>query len=129
MHTAAPCISLIVDYTKQTNFLNKNILPNIFKDRFKPMIMVVGFTGTFLYNWFRSPWKLSFFPVHGKVYSIKLLRFKFVIDLHKVGGFLWVCCFHQTIKLTTIIFYWNTVEMTLNIHDPKHWSIDWLIDV
>ena len=50
MYTAAPCISLIVQYTKQTNFLNKNILPNISKDRFKPVIMVVGFTGTFAYT-------------------------------------------------------------------------------
>jgi hypothetical protein len=50
MYTAAPCIDLIVDYTQQTNFLNKNILPNIFKDCFKPMIMVVGFTGTFAYT-------------------------------------------------------------------------------
>lgn len=50
MYTAAPCIYLIVDYTKQTNFLNKNILLNIGKGCFKPMIMVVGFTGTFAYK-------------------------------------------------------------------------------
>lgn len=46
---------------------------------------------------------------------------------HKVGGILQACCFLQTIKLTTTIFYWNTVEMTLKHPSPKT-LVDWLTD-
>jgi hypothetical protein len=39
-------------------------------------------------------------PAHGEVYSIQHYVIKFVSDLMKVDGFLWVLRFPQPIKLT-----------------------------
>jgi hypothetical protein len=48
---------------------------------------------------------LSSNPAHGKMYSIQHYVIKFVGDLRKVGGFLWVLQFPPPIKLTAMI-YW-----------------------
>ena len=46
---------------------------------------------------------LSSNPAHGKMYSIQHYVIKFVGDLRKVGGFLWVLRFPPPIKLTSLI--------------------------
>jgi len=62
-------------------------------------------------------------PVHGKVYSIQYYLIKFVSDLRRVSGFLWVLRFPPPIKLTAtnkteilLIVALNTIN--LNYEPP-----------
>jgi len=62
---------------------------------------------------------LSSNPAHGKMYSIQHYVIKFVGDLRKVGGFLWVLRFPPPIKLTSLIEQKYIVESGIIHHNPN----------
>jgi hypothetical protein len=53
-------------------------------------------------------------PANGEVYSIQHYVIKFVSDLWKVGGFLWVLQFPLPIKLNTTILAEILFKVALN---------------
>ena len=65
--------------------------------------MVVGFTTTYAISAYITTNVVNLNPIHGEVYLIQHYVIKFVSDLWRVGGFLWVLRFPPPIKLTATI--------------------------
>ena len=85
--------------------------------------MVVGFTtNLYLCNQCLSPQRcLSSKHADVKVYSIQHNHYviEFVSDLRQVCGFLRVLLLHPPIKLSTMIYYWNIVEIGVKHNNPN----------
>ena len=64
--------------------------------------MVVGYITTYAISVYHH-WRCKFESHSGDVYSIQHYAIKFVSDIRRVGGFLWVLRFPPSIKLTATI--------------------------